>query len=196
MNADDLETATLVLGKCASKDPWFPVGGDALIQGWAEVFAACGLSREDLLAGVELAYLKSEDGFKPLPASIVRFARDAYFESLKALPEDRRQLMEEANHILQGMGIAPPDAHRYARRVALGREPQFRLTDTQHTEFRRRLAERQALQAQPRKPIIGSSWFKGPKTPQPSTDPAPDPNGGQEATEPRESTPASERGNR
>ncbi|MFC9768857.1 hypothetical protein [Rhodococcus jostii] len=130
---DDRVTATMVLAACAGHDLWFPHGGESTVLAWAQVFAESGLTREDLLAGVARAYLKSEDGFKPLPASIVRHARDAYFESLKALPEDRRQLMEEANHILQGKGIAPPDAHRYARRVALGREPQFRLTDTQHT---------------------------------------------------------------
>lgn len=163
MNPDDIETATLVLAKCAANDPWFPNGGDAVTLAWAEQFADCGLSREDLLAGVARAYRISEDGFKPLPASIVKHARDAYFESLKALPDDRRQLMEEASHILQDMEISPPDAHRFARRVALGREPQFRLTDEQNAEFRRRLAERQALEAEPRKAIVNSSWFKGAK---------------------------------
>jgi hypothetical protein len=71
--------------------------------------------------------------------------------------------MEEANHVLQGMGVSPPDAHRYARRVALGREPQFHLSAEQTLEFRRLLAERQALEAEPRKAIVNSSWFKGVK---------------------------------
>jgi hypothetical protein len=163
MTPEDIETATMVLGKCAANDPWFPAGGDAVIQAWAEVFAESGLTREDLLAGVARAYRLAEDGFKPLPASIVKHARTAYFESLAALPEGRRQLMEEANHVLQGMGVSPPDAHRYARRVALGREPQFHLSAEQTAEFRRLLAERQALESEPRKAIVNSSWFKGAK---------------------------------
>lgn len=157
-----IEAAGKVLAKCAGNDPWFPQGGEAIIHAWAEVFAESGLSCEDLEAGVARAYLKAgEDGYKPLPGSIVRHAKEAYFEQLHSLPEDRRELMEEANHILQEMGIAPPDAHRFARRVALGRSTPFRLTDEQDAEFRRRLSERRALKAEPRKAIVGASWFKG-----------------------------------
>jgi hypothetical protein len=164
MNPDAIETATRVLAKCAANDIWFPNGGDAVTLAWAEVFDDCGLSCDELEAGVARAYRKAgEDGYKPLPGSIISHARAAYFESLEKLTDERRQLMEEANHILQAMGISPPDAHRYARRVALGREPQFRLTDEQHAEFRRRLAERQALAAEPRKAIVDSTWFKGAK---------------------------------
>lgn len=142
---EDRQTAALVLAKCAANDPWFPNGGEAMVLAWAEVFGASGLSREDLLAGVARAYRMSEEGFRPLPASIVRHGRAAYFEQLQGLPDVRRALMEEANYVLQDMGITPPVAHRFARRIALGREPEFRLTDAQLTEFRRRLAERQTL---------------------------------------------------
>ncbi len=155
---DDKQTAAMVLAKCAANDPWFPAGGESMVWAWAEVFSESGLSREDLLAGVARAYRLSEDGFRPLPASIVRHARAAYFEQLKALPDDRRELMEEANYILQDMGISPPDAHRYARRVALGRAPHFRLTDQQDAEFRRRLAELQAVEKVPR-PQIETGTF-------------------------------------
>lgn len=157
---DDKHTAGLVLAKCAANDPWFPAGGESTVLAWAEVFSESGLSREDLLAGVARAYRLAEDGFRPLPASIVRHARAAYFEQLKALPDDRRELMEEANHILQDMGVCPPDAHRFARRVALGRTPPFRLTDAQYAEFQRKLAARQALTATPR--AIDTSGFARP----------------------------------
>ncbi|MGW4720890.1 hypothetical protein [Nocardia sp. NPDC004260] len=142
---DDKHTAAMVLAKCAANDPWFPAGGESTVLAWAEVFSESGLAREDLLAGVARAYRLAEEGFRPLPASIVRHARAAYFEQLKSLPEERRELMEEANHILQDMGVSPPDAHRFARRVALGRAPHFRLTDAQHAEFQQRMAARQAL---------------------------------------------------
>ncbi|MBM4686454.1 hypothetical protein GS532_22575 [Rhodococcus hoagii] len=51
----DIETAAQVLAKCAANDPWFPKGGQAIVQAWAEVFAESKLSREDLLAGVARA---------------------------------------------------------------------------------------------------------------------------------------------
>lgn len=161
---DDKGTAALVLAKCAANDPWFPHGGESTILAWAEVFSESGLSREDLLAGVAHAYRIAEDGFRPLPAAIVRHARAAYFEMLKALPEERRELMEEANYVLQDMGISPPDAHRFARRVALGREPHFALSDEQMAEFRQRLTERQALVKVPRSLDV-RELFKNPEVP-------------------------------
>ncbi|WP_072689312.1 hypothetical protein [Rhodococcus marinonascens] len=157
---DDKITATMVLAKCAANDPWFPNGGEATVMAWAEVFSDARLPREDLLAGVARAYRLAKEGFRPLPGPIVEHSKAAYFESIQALPEDRREAMEEASHVLQGMGIAPPEAHRYARRVALGRTPQLQLTAEQTAEFRRRLAERRELVAEPRKAIIGTSWFK------------------------------------
>lgn len=162
MNISDecIETASLVLAKCAANDPWFPNGGQSTIYAWAEVFAESGLAREDLLAGVARAYRLADDGFRPLPAAIVRHARAAYFEQLQALPEERRELMEEANYVLQDMGVSPPKAHRFARRVALGREPHFKLSDEQMAEFRRRLAERQTLERAPRRQIDFSKIAK------------------------------------
>lgn len=157
---DDKHTAGLVLAKCAANDPWFPAGGESTILAWAEVFSESGLSREDLLAGTARAYRLAPDGFRPLPASIVRHSRDAYFEALKALPEDKRQLMEDANHVLQDMGFAPPDAHRWSRRVALGRVPDIRLTKSQLEDFQRRLDARRVLLAAPPRPPRISGTFK------------------------------------
>ncbi|WP_043601503.1 hypothetical protein [Nocardia otitidiscaviarum] len=145
--------ATLVLAKCATKDLWFPNVGEAVILGWAEVFQQSRLTAEELLDGVEHAYEKEEQGYRPLPASIVSHARAAYFEALKSLSEEQRHVMEMSNHILQDMGVTPPDAHRASRRVALGRVPDIRLTEEQIAEFNRRLAERQALEATPPKPL-------------------------------------------
>ncbi|MGX6508266.1 hypothetical protein [Rhodococcus sp. SJ-2] len=156
-----IATATKVLAKCSANDPWFPNGGEATVMAWAECFADSRLSEEDLLAGVARAYRTAEEGFKPLPAAIVKHARAAYFEQLEALPRERRLMMEEATHILQDMGIPAPDAHRFARRVALGRSTPFRLTDEQDAEFRRLMVERRELTEDPRKAIVGSYWFKG-----------------------------------
>lgn len=142
---DDKQTAAMVLAKCAANDPWFPAGGESTVLAWAEVFSESHLSREDLLAGVARAYRISEEGFKPLPGSIVKHARAAYFEQLKALPDEQREELEATAEILQDIGVPPPDAHRAARRVALGRRPHFRLTDAQHAEFQRRMQARKEI---------------------------------------------------
>lgn len=153
MNPTDIETAAMVLAKCAANDPWFPKGGDALVQGWAEVFAESRLSRDDLLSGVARAYRVEESGYRPLPASIVKHARAAYFEALRELPDERRADMDEANFVLQDMGISPPQAHQFARAVALRRTPELELSEDQLVEFRRRMTERHALQSQPARPV-------------------------------------------
>jgi len=141
--------AVLVLAKCATKDLWFPNVGETTILGWAEVFADCGLTADELLDGVDRAYKKEEQGYRPLPASIVSHARAAYFDALRELPEERRELMNEANFVLQDMGVSPPVAHKWARRVALGRSPNIDLTEEQQAEFKRRMAQRVELQAMP-----------------------------------------------
>lgn len=117
------ETAALVLAKCASNDPWFPNPGQAIVKAWAEIFATSNLTREDLLAGVTRAYQTEDTGYRPLPASIVKHARASYFESLANLPDERRESMEDAAHALMEIGIQPPDAHKYVRRIILGRTP-------------------------------------------------------------------------
>ena len=146
---DDRQTAAMVLAKCAANDPWFPHGGESTVLAWAEVFSEAGMSREDLLAGVARAYRMCEEGFRPLPASIVNHARAAYFDSLRDLTEDRRKVMDQANYVLQDMGFLPPVAHRWARRVALGRTPNVDLTEEQLAEFKQRMADREALEQTP-----------------------------------------------
>lgn len=145
--------ATLVLAKCATKDLWFPNIGEAAILGWAEVFADSGLTTDELIDGVDRAYAKAEEGYRPLPAGIVTHARAAYFDALRELPDDRRVLLDQAVYVLQDMGFAPPVAHRWARRVAVGKEPNVDLTENQMADFRRRMAERQALDSQPKREI-------------------------------------------
>ncbi len=152
--------AVLVLAKCATKDLWFPNVGETTILGWAEVFADCGLTAEELLDGVDHAYRKEEQGYRPLPASIVSHARAAYFDALRDLTEDRRKLMDQANYVLQDMGYSPPVAHRWARQVALGREPSIELTAEQLAEFQQRLAERQELESRPVRSLDTSKVFR------------------------------------
>lgn len=151
INDEYRRIATLALAKCASNDPWFPHAGDATILGWAEAFQDSRLSEEDLLAGVSRAYRIAEEGFRPLPSVIIKHAQAAYFEALRDLPDDRRKLMETANHALQDMEFTPNDAHRYSRAIALGRKPRIDLTPEQDTELRNRItAAREVLNEPPR----------------------------------------------
>lgn len=155
-----IETSALVLAKCASNDPWFPNPSEAIVIAWAEIFATSNLTREDLLAGVTRAYRTEDTGYRPLPASIVKHGRASYFESLANLPDERRESMEDAAHALMEIGIQPPDAHKYVRRIILGRTPPFQLTVTQELEFREILAERQAIKSLPPKPLDVSRAFQ------------------------------------
>lgn len=141
-----IQTSALVLAKCASNDPWFPKPGEALVKAWAEVFAASHLSREDLLAGVARAYQIEEEGFRPLPASIVKHARAAYFEALGALDDEQRDRMLTMAYELEDMGFPPPVAQKHVRRVALGRSPVIDLSEQEQRELFDRVQARLALQ--------------------------------------------------
>ncbi|WP_343466300.1 hypothetical protein AAI421_17965 [Rhodococcus aetherivorans] len=154
LTEEHIATASLVLAKCASFDPWFPNGGDAVTLAWAEAFAESRLAREDLLAGVARMYRHAgEDGVRPVPGIIIRHATAAYSEALALLPAERRARMIDAEHALQNMGITPPEAHHIARRVALGRDPGRKLTRAQRDELEHRLAERRALESGPSRGI-------------------------------------------
>lgn len=154
LTEEHIATASLVLAKCASEDPWFPNGSPEITLAWAEAFAIEGIAREDLLAGVARMYrIAGEDGVRPIPAIVIRHAKAAYREALAALPEERRKMMLDAEHALQDMGLTPNEAHRVARRTALGRDPGRRFTPEQRAELEHRLAERRALESGPSRGI-------------------------------------------
>lgn len=163
-----IDAATGVIGICQSQDPYFPTTTDALVIGWAETFQASGLIPADLIIGAKHAWREAKEGFRPLPSTIIQHARAAYFEALKELSEEQRELMEEVNHALQDLGFTPPVAHRYSRQFALGRTPDLKLTDEQQQALRRYWQQRQALKSAPprnitpllkpfRKPEAGAS---------------------------------------
>ncbi|WP_280195929.1 hypothetical protein [Nocardia farcinica] len=134
-----ISIAADVLKRCSGYDLWFPTPSQTAIVAWANLFAESRLSREDLLAGVDLAYTREAPGYRPLPASIIRYAHTAYYEALRDLPDDQRELMNEASYALQDMGFSPNESHRYSRAIALGRPTDLTLTDEQDTQLRARL---------------------------------------------------------
>ncbi len=75
--SDDAQlVARKVLAKCAATDPWFPRAADVTVLAWAEQFAIAKIPVEDLLAGVTASYAAHGSGFKPLPADIIKAARE------------------------------------------------------------------------------------------------------------------------
>lgn len=144
-----IDIATQVFKRCGGYDLWFPTPSQTAIVAWANLFAETRLSREDLLAGVDLAYTREAPGYRPLPASIIRYAHTAYFEALRDLPDGKRALMDEANYALQGMGFTTNEAHRYSRAIALGRRTDLTLTPEQDTQLRARLTIAKQRLAQP-----------------------------------------------
>ena len=149
-----IDVATAVITFCQSRDPYFPTTADALILGWAESFQDSGLEPIDIMIGVKHAYADAKEGFRPLPSTIVQHARTAYFEALKGLSEEERDLMDDVNHALQDLGFIPPAAHRYSRQFALGRQPDFTLTAEQQQALRSYFAQRKALKEAPRRNVI------------------------------------------
>ncbi|ODR20792.1 zinc finger domain-containing protein [Mycolicibacterium porcinum] len=75
MTDDYLDTARLVLAKCAAADPWFPNPSDATVLMWAECFTPTGLSRADLLAAVTVVYSTHNGDIRPKPRDIIDAAR-------------------------------------------------------------------------------------------------------------------------
>lgn len=149
-----IETASLVLAKCAAFDPYFPGVSEGGTVAWAEALAESRLSREDLLAGVARMYREAgENGVRPIPAFVIRHAKAAYRDAIEALPLERRALMVEAEHALQDMGRTPNEAHRAARRIALGRNPGPSFTRADADELRARLTVRRELESGPSRGI-------------------------------------------
>lgn len=144
-----IDIATEVFKRCSGYDLWFPTPSQTAIVAWANLFAESKLSREDLLAGVDLAYTRETPGYRPLPASIIRYAHTAYYEALRDLPDDQRALMDEASYALQDLGFSPNEAHRYSRAIALGRRTDLTLTPEQDSQLRARLTDIKKRREQP-----------------------------------------------
>lgn len=75
MTDDYLDTARLVLAKCAAADPRFPNPSDATVLMWAECFTPTGLTRADLLAAVTVVYSTHSGDIRPRPRDIIDAAR-------------------------------------------------------------------------------------------------------------------------
>lgn len=151
-----IETASLVLAKCAGLDIWFPNVSDAAVLVWAGEFATSGLDRADLLAGVSRAYRNEPEGYRPTPGSLIRHARAAYYETLRDLPDERRAELDYSCHVLQDIGVPIPLAHKVARLGALGRAWRHLVDEDQARQLIERMAHRPVLTANPPRAIAAA----------------------------------------
>ncbi|MEU1526375.1 hypothetical protein ABZ413_29680 [Nocardia rhamnosiphila] len=134
-----IKAATTVLGFCQTRNLWFPNIGDTTILGWATDFEESKLAYEDLMAGVQHAYKECDGEFRPKPIDIIRAARAARSKMLADLPKAKRDLMTEANHLLQDMDFTPNQAARISQAWALDQGSPVSMTAEQYAEFLRRM---------------------------------------------------------
>ncbi|MFC4373268.1 hypothetical protein ACFO5K_04060 [Nocardia halotolerans] len=90
-----------------------------------------------------------------MPGHITQHIKASYVKALSELPEDRRQLMNNIHHALQGMGFPTRRARDTSRAIALRRQPQPPLTTKEETELRQHLAIRAELDARPATFAVG-----------------------------------------
>lgn len=134
-----IDTATLILAYCQARILWFPNAGDTTLLAWSADFEESKLSREDLLAGIAHAYKTTEGEFKPGPVDVIRAARIARAKTLEALTNAQRNLMNEANYILQDMNFTPNQATRISQAWALDQGSPIPMDAEQYAEFLRRV---------------------------------------------------------
>ncbi|WP_029923946.1 hypothetical protein [Nocardia otitidiscaviarum] len=152
---DFIAVAGYALGKFSGDQLYFPNAGDTTVLSWADTFAHSGLTEDEIRAGVlHLALNASGGDFRPMPADVIRAAKNARQERLNNIPADRRRRMDDACHVLQDMGFTPNQAHHYTRALALGHTPDIDLTREQRDELNQRLAARAELAAAPVDPRI------------------------------------------
>ncbi|WP_306365398.1 hypothetical protein [Nocardia sp. CC227C] len=153
-----INTATTIFAYIRGRILWFPVPGDTTILAWAADFEESRLTHEDLLDGARHAYRTSDSDFRPTPISIIRAAREARSKKLADLPKAQRDLMNEANYLLQDMDFTPNQAARIAQAWTLDQGSPIAMSPEQYNEFLRRMeAKKQDLAArQPRE--LESIW--------------------------------------
>ena len=108
---NDVDTAGVILAKCAAYDPWWPRLDDdeqatATAIAWATTFAAYGLTRPDLIAAVDVIYRTRGAGTRVLPADIADEARVIRQRRTdRETPDDRAAREAAIDAKLERLGI-------------------------------------------------------------------------------------------
>lgn len=152
LSETDLQTASMVLAKCAAYDPWFPKPdgeqAQATVQAWATTFS--GMGPRWLLAAVDRWYARNGAGERVLPADIVRQARELTNEHYSRLSADQKQVHAEqilaAKLEARAKGIDTRTVHIPIPDVALPEHPErAELSDAQLSEWERLKAAQKEL---------------------------------------------------
>jgi hypothetical protein len=118
------------------------------VQVWMQA-AARGGWENNLAREAVFDHFTNTVGVWLMPGHITEHINRTRGNALRALSEERRQLMDEACYILQDMGYTPNEAHQYTRAIVTGQQPLKPLAPEQDEEFRARCAARAEVLAQP-----------------------------------------------
>ena len=154
LSETDLQTASMVLAKCAAYDPWFPKPdgeqAQATIQAWATTFK--GIEPRWVLAGVDRWYASHGAKERVLPADIVNegaairqdFRMRMSMEQSDVYAEETLQRLIMAKR----RGKPRPEQPLPLPSVLLPDDPDNSpLSDEQRAEWERLKATKRALRA-------------------------------------------------
>lgn len=144
LSETDLQTASMVLAKCAAYDPWFPKPdgeqAQATIQAWATAFR--GMEPRWVLDGVDRWYANHGAGERVLPADIARQASELVEQHYLRLSSDQKHVHAEqrlaAKLEARARGEDPREVRVPIPSVVLPENPGAeRLSDEQVAEWER-----------------------------------------------------------
>ena len=141
LSETDLQTASMVLAKCAAYDPWFPKPdgeqAQATIQAWATAFK--GAEPRWLLAGVDRWYAHNGAGERVLPADIRKKSAEIVEDFIRRLSPEQREVRDEQrlHDLMRARKFGEPNPPlRPLPQVALPHNPdESRLTEDQKVEW-------------------------------------------------------------
>lgn len=154
LSETDLQTASMVLAKCAAYDPWFPKPdgeqAQATIQAWATTFK--GIEPRWVLAGVDRWYAHHGAGERVLPADIAKQAGEVRHDfKTRMSPEQAEVYAEQTLQRLmfaRKRGEPRPEQSLPLPTVLLPHDPDNSpLSDEQRAEWERLKATKRALRA-------------------------------------------------
>lgn len=154
LSESDLETASVVLAKCAAYDPWFPKPdgeqAQATIQAWATAFK--GMEPRWVLAGVDRWYSTHGAKDRVLPADIAKESADIRRDFRSRMSQEQADVYAEQTLqrllLARRRGEPRPEQPLPLPTVLLPHSPDdVQLSDEQKAEWEWLKATKDALRA-------------------------------------------------